>query len=283
MKPDYEYTTNLLDFIEHAEEDEVDSINFLKELKNFKLSRKIDWLDVGAGPGTKLVMILEGDKNNEGLLQSKNINLDITEPSIDWRKMLLENFGGANLEKHLKNVYLYEWEDFIEQKEITYDLITFFHSAYGIEKKSLLKIPAYLKKGGVGLIVVENKNSDLYKLKSNLLPFLKQYGIKTDLKTSSQQITDVLDFGGVKYHSFSKEINQRFYVDDLLDKNNPERVKCLSFLIQTNTHNYNQLLSKEMKTVLEESIDALAKKDKQGRHYLNIPDKFIWIKHSDKK
>lgn len=245
-----------------SEEDPVDAKTFLKK---FNKKGNIDWLDVGAGPGTKPIRILQ-----EGLEERCNIRLDVLEPENSWMNLLTKNFKEASLGYNIRNKYLTTWEDFNENKK--YDVITFFHSAYGIDTKSLEKIPKFLKEEGCGCIVAENPESDLHKIKKHMFPYIHNQ----ELASSSKEIIDLLDDKGIKYE-VSGEEPQKFCVDKLLDEKNPDRYIPLSFILQTKPEDQDKVFSKEVKEELAKALSKYVKKDEKSNHYINTPDKFIWV------
>ena len=259
MSTDTSYLENLEFFLQHSDEDEVDSNTFLRE---FSKKGDLEWLDVGAGPGTKPIRILQ-----KGLTERCNVKLDILEPSDEWIKILTRNFEENGL--NIRRKYRTNWEDFNGGR---YDLITFFHSVYGINIESLAKIPDFLKKGGVGCIVVESPDSDLHQIKRKLFPYVHH----KELVSSSDTLTSFLDRKGVKYE-ISGEKPQRFYVDELLDKENPDRIIPLSFILQTKVKDHDKLVSPEIQRELDKALEKFVKIDDGGRYYIETPDRFIWI------
>lgn len=266
-KVDTGYVNNLTYFEEHSEENEVDSRIFAEKLSNkfSKIPKIINWLDVGAGSGIKLIKILEKIKDKYDL------KLDIIEPSQKWHDRLIKNFEENKLDDLLWKKFRTTWEELNTNKR--YDLITFFHSVYGIPTESLRKIPELLNENGIACIVVESPNSDLHKIKKSLFPYVHHI----ELISSSETITKFLEKKGINYKIEKDEPDQKFYVDKLLDKNNPRKIEPLSFILQTKPEDYNKLISKEIQNKIYLELKKHVKKDKKGGNYINVPDRFIWV------
>lgn len=271
---DTEYTDNLDYFLEHAEEDQKDPAAFLKQYRRIAPPRRasIRWLDVGTGPGTKNITILQGLNGHEGLHSSHEVSMDVVEPSADWQRRLQENFDDAGLESVINAAYRTTWEEFKEQNTMSYDLATFFHSLYGIAPQSWSHIPEVLGEDGTGCVVVESETSDLHRIKQDVIPD----GYDDNYFVSAQTVTDEFDKQGVAY-SVSDDVDQRFYIDDLVGPRGRENIKPLSFIIQTAPDEYNDKLSTQRKERLHSLVQDMAKQDATGRWYLDTPDRFIWV------
>ena len=282
-KPDYEYTKNLTYFLKHSNEDKIDANWFIKTMPFFspeienkiKNKQKIKWLDVGTGPGTKPLEIAQN------IIQQYGADIEFTalEPSAEWIKIFQKNLKLSKIQKGKFNIEIVQttWEKFIANNKETFDLITFFHSVYGIKITddifpSLKNLKKFLTPRGVSCIVVESPNSDLHFIKEKVFP--KLYGREP---ISSKTIENTLNSFGIKYLVDTKEAEQKFYVDDILNKNNPERMEPLSFVAQTQPENYNRLISSKIQEKIEKYLKEKIKKDKKGV-YINTPDRFIWIK-----
>ncbi len=260
--PDTLYVGNLSFFLKHSDEDRVDSSAFLKE---FTKEGNLEWLDVGAGPGTKPIEILK-----KGLIERCNVRLDILEPSEEWMRILTDNFKMNGLSSLIRRKYKTKWEDFNIDSE--YDLITFFHSIYGIDMESLSKIPNFLRKDGCACIVVESPNSDLHRIKKEIFPYIHN----RELVSSSDTITSFLNNKGIKYR-ISGDESQRFYVDELLNVNNSKRNIPLSFILQTRPEDHNKIISPKIQIKLDNTLSRFVKIDDNGKNYIETPDRFIWI------
>jgi SAM-dependent methyltransferase len=142
---------------------ENDCINKLIE----KGLSKIKWLDVGAGLGDPVFPVLE-------LLEKRGISVDYhyLEPS----KRACEIFR-RDIESHLyqKAVFTYNtktWEDYDSSE--SFDLITFFHSAYYIKNwsaqlpNSLTKAVDYLNLNGFIYFSNLSEGADYNKVVSSL-------------------------------------------------------------------------------------------------------------------
>lgn len=274
--PDTEYIHNLSYFLSHSNEDEADACFFLSQLSEccrLKQSDPLLWLDVGAGPGTKLIKILNGLHDCMGLLSTySSICLDILEPSQSWQNILIQNFKETQLEHIIRNKYCLTWEGF--ESTSRYDIVTFFHSIYGINAESLSKIPGFLKDDGCACIVVESPHSDLHRIKQSLFPYIHH----DELVSSSKTIVSLLDQEKMKYFISGDKIEQRFYVDDLFSPNNSRRLMPLSFILQTKPEDHNMLVSQEANEIINKALRKFVKKEEiTGRYFLNVPDRFIWI------
>ncbi len=282
-KPDYEYTKNLTYFLKHSNEDKIDARWFTKTLPFFspeienkiKNKQKIKWLDVGTGPGTKP---LEIAKN---IIQQFGAKIEFTavEPSEEWIKIFKENLKSSKIQKDKFELKVLKttWEKFVDNNKEAFDLITFFHSVYGIGIvndifPSLKKLKKVIALQGVACIVVESPNSDLHFIKEEIFP--KLYGREP---ISSKTIENTLNSFGIKYLIDTNEAEQKFYVDDILKKNNPDRMEPLSFIAQTQPENYNRLIPSKIKEKIEKYLKGKIKKDNKGV-FINTPDRFIWIK-----
>ena len=51
----------------------------------------------------------------------------------------------------------------------------------------------------------------------------------------------------------------------------------LSFIVQTSPEDYNRIITPKMQDKIEKELKELVKQNKNGRAYLNVPDRFIWI------
>ena len=167
-----DYTRNFGYFLENSDEDYAVSAAFLEEYHHRFLGNKknMEWLDVGRGTGTKVINILKGNENYRGLLNLSDIELDFIEPSKDLKEIALERFSQGGLSGTIRQISLLKWEEFVKVQRGSYDIITLFHSVYGIDISYLNRIIDYLKDGGYACIVVESPDSDLYKIKRELFP-----------------------------------------------------------------------------------------------------------------
>jgi len=273
-KPDTEYIENLQYFLQNSDEDEADSNMFLSRLNHYlnRSLNKLDWLDVGAGPGTKPINILRGGLSQEtGLLDRfDQINFDVVEPSKAWTRILIDNFKEGSLDDCLQNIYQTTWEGF--DREAEYDLITFFHSVYGIKTESLKKIPGYLSEDSVACIAVENNDSDLYRIKESLFPHIHHQ----ELKSSTDMIKNFFDEKDMDYTVDYTNFGQRFYVDEILESG-PNSSKVLAFILQTKPDDHDKIIDPGLQNKIENELQKYVKEDESGNHYINTPDSFIWI------
>ncbi|MCK5026134.1 MAG: hypothetical protein KAS15_06065 [Nanoarchaeota archaeon] len=271
--PDAEYINNLEYFLQHSDEDKIDSQYFLKRFSEIYggCPNSLRWLDVGAGPGTKPIQILKGYHGYKGLLERfSRVELSVIEPSSRWQQILSGNFRRKELERIVYGKYEITWEEFVSQN--SYDLITFFHSVYGIKIESLGKIPDFLQEKGIACVVVESPNSDLHLIKKSIFPYIHH----KELVSSSDTIISLLKQEGINYLVDEQETEQRFYVDEILDLGNPGRIVPLSFILQTKPEDHNELVPQEVQKKIDNELRKYVKVDGE-KSYINVPDRFIWI------
>jgi len=264
--PPSEYLKNMSYFLKHSNEEEVDSNTFLQQYLKKTNTKNLHWLDIGTGPGTKLIRILKN-----GLINAMdNITIEIVEPSRELLNVFDKNFRESKLEKLVSQRYQTTWEEFVTAKR--YDLITFFHSTYHIEKSSLARIPTHLKKDGVGCIITESPNSDLFPIRQKISPYFKHKDI-----ISCESITDYLKEKQIPYEMSSQEPEQRFYVDEILNPDNPDTKRVLSFILQTKPEDHEKIVKKGINEKINQELKKYVKKDEKGKKYICTPDRFIWI------
>jgi len=264
--PPSEYLKNMSYFLKHSNEEEIDSNTFLKEYLEKTNTKNLHWLDVGAGPGTKLVRIIKN-----GLTDYMDyILIDVVEPSKELLNVFNKNFCKNKLEYLVNERHHTIWEEFVAQKQ--YDLITFFHSMYRIEKNSLEKIPSFLKKNGLACIIIESPNSDLFPIRQKISPYYKHKDI-----ISYNVIIDYLKEKNISHEVSTQEPDQRFYVDGILDPKNSDTKRVLSFILQTKPEDHEKIVKKEINREINKELKKHVKKDKHGKSYIHTPDRFIWI------
>lgn len=269
--PDTEYIKNLNYFLKHSDEDKVDSEWFLQTLpifapqlwKKIKAGETIKWLDIGTGPGTKPIKIIKFLEKKYG----SKIEFTALEPSNRWI-----NIFKKNLKKHPRaqtKVIRTKWEEYIISQKGQFDLITFFHSMYGIKIvngifPSLAEVKKILRNKGAICIVVESERSDLHKIKQKVFPEL--YGRSP---ISMGAVKNTLEKYAIGFDIDSNQKDQKLYVDT-------DSLGFLSFIAQTQPENYNRVISKKIRRKIMDSVTRL-KKNSGQRNFLNIPDDFIWI------
>ena len=308
---DNSYTGSLESLSENSNEDEIVALTFLQGFKggyvkvkwvetspsSYKILRTFDtnlnWLDVGSGSGRKLSLILRGlsvefevlnsgvyeGTSVRGLLERsyKNINLDIIEPDINSISELETRFKLEGLQDILKNRFQTIWEQFETDKK--YDLITFFHSVYGIDRELLVRIPDFLTDDGIACIVVETYGSALNKVKRELSDYLPGF----ELASTSSQIKQFLDSKGIKYSELfggtgqgNSGIQQKFYVDDLIFGGD-DTLESLSFLFLSTPGDQGKKVPREVLVKARKELMKYARKERTGRTYVLVPDGFIWV------
>ncbi len=141
-----------------------------------KLSGKIDWLEVGPGPGTKTMKILRG---LESLVNSHFGIVQLLEPCRIWRDYLCESQPSLFTSIRSRRVvmssssfedYTAKFSDISGVSEPNF--ITFFHVLYGHEliesTVKYLKRRVKSKSPVIVCIVVESEKSDFYRLRQKL-------------------------------------------------------------------------------------------------------------------
>ncbi|MFA6383373.1 MAG: methyltransferase domain-containing protein [Parcubacteria group bacterium] len=269
--PDTEYIKNLNYFLEHSDEDKVDSEWFLQTLpifapqlwKKIKAGGIIKWLDVGTGPGTKPIKIIKILEKKYG----SRIEFTALEPSTRWI-----NIFKKNLKKHPRaqiKVIRAKWEEYAISQKKQFDLITFFHSMYGIKIvngifPSLTEVKKFLREKGVVCIIVESERSDLHKIKQEIFPELYRRS-----PISIETVKNTLKKHALAFNIDSNQKDQKLYVDT-------NSLGFLSFIAQTQPENYNRVVSEEVRKKIMISVTRI-KKNSGQRTFLNIPDDFIWV------
>ncbi len=270
--PDTEYIKNLNYFLEHSDEDKVDSEWFLQTLPIFapqlwekiKARGTIKWLDVGTGPGTKPIKLIKILEKKYG----SKIEFTALEPSTTrWINIFKKNLKSHSLAQI--EIVRTKWEEYIRSEKKKFDLITFFHSMYGIGIAdgifpSLAGIKKFLLNNGTACIVVESERSDLHRIKQEVFPEL--YG---RLPISMEIVKNTLEKYAIKFMINSNQTEQKLYVDT-------NSLDFLSFIAQTQSENYNRIISKKVRRKIRSSVMRL-KKNSGRNTFLNIPDDFIWI------
>ena len=192
-----EFIKNMDYFFRNSNEDVQITTDFLKEFrKRYKQPKtKLDWLDVGTGPCVKPIMILEGSNRNSGLINDFNeIYIDVIEPEESWHDIFTHNLNELGLYWLITNIFSSTWEDFDQDKK--YNLITFFHSTYGIDPESLGKVPNILHEGGIACIILEDPESALYKIKQRVSSYINL----RETVSFSKEISDVLSQKGNDFY-----------------------------------------------------------------------------------
>ena len=126
----------LVEYLHDSNEDEV----VFKQFENsvlpcIKNEDKINWLEVGIGPGTKTLMILKYFKTK---FPHKKVYLSVLEPSEKWRDYLKSN-GFFKKAKRLCTIVVYpytllEYMKMTDIKKIQeFNFITIIHVIYSME------------------------------------------------------------------------------------------------------------------------------------------------------
>lgn len=145
-------------FIDSAEKEYI-AQTIIEIKKHFKAqkTKKIKILDIGAGAGHSTIPLLK--KLSEEFI----IEYDYLDVSTNQKKEFIKEIKKQQLKNLLNNFWISSWESFSEKTK--YDLILSYHSWYGIENwknkklNTLLKIKNYLGSKGIGIIVLNSKES----------------------------------------------------------------------------------------------------------------------------
>jgi hypothetical protein len=278
--PDYAYTKNLSHFLDHSGEDMVDSERFIKTLsmyhpvmqRKLETGKRITWLDVGTGPGTKPIRILSELTRT----YASDIDFFALEPSQEWMRAFRNNLKFSGLEGRVNVRELPStWEQYIAGPGKRFDLVTFFHSVYGIDVSggrfsSFQNLSKVLARGGRACVVVESPASDLHAIKRRVWPAL--YGREP---ISSKTVESTLLSFGMKFLVDGKEPRQKYRITEPIggERNSLE---SLSFIAQTQPENYNRIVPPDVKREIEKALKEKLKIDKTGS-YIETPDRFIWV------
>jgi len=292
MEMSNSYIGGLDYYSKNSNEDEAVAQSFLKQYtEGFGLSgmRILNWLDVGSGNGRKLLMILRGfyaefeegnsgvyeDGFQDGLLRRHftDINLDIVEPNGNSIETLGSRFRYEKLDGFLRDRFQNTWEQFSGDRK--YDLITFFHSVYGIDLESLARIPDFLTEDGIACIVVEAYDSAINRTKRSLSSHLS----RPELMLNIGKIRQFLHERGIRYsESFGgtgqgrTPLEQRFYIDGIDDD-----FEALSSLFLSKPEDQGKEVPNELLEKFRDELRKYSRKERTGRTYVSVPDGFIWV------
>lgn len=265
---DTEYVDTLSYFYSHSNENEVDGLEIARIVQEyFVYSEKLDWLDVGCGPGGKLAIIAEHLAHWGG----PSIELVGLDPSDYWLRRLEMHLGDGIYGLSLAKTVNSKWEEYVSfSSGHRFDLITFMHSVYGLESDgtiipSLLEVSSHLKEEGLIAFVVESPNSDLYKLKSELFDDVLDFDL-----VDYRLVENTLRSSNLSWKCLS-DSKQKFKLGQSKEEalNN---ATALSFIIQTKPEEYNSTLETDQKKAIKKSLsDKL--KEGGGEWYISIPDR----------
>ncbi|MBN2331027.1 MAG: hypothetical protein JXC85_04365 [Candidatus Aenigmarchaeota archaeon] len=166
----------LLDYLRTSNEDE-QVVNFVSKTILPQLTSrfdKIDWLELGPGPGTKTQLILE---DIMGSAQAHLRSLRLIEPSVAWC-----DFIRRNTPEILNTIKIFEmsFNDYLYSESRLYDkwqpnFVTCFHVLYEYEliEEFLLYLKHQEQTGHrlLACIIVESEHSDFFKLRQKLIHF----------------------------------------------------------------------------------------------------------------
>ncbi|MDR1090058.1 MAG: hypothetical protein LBL79_03200 [Prevotella sp.] len=200
---DFYFEDTVVDFYQNSNEVEVFThefiCNILPEIDNRTV---LSWLDVGIGNGEKIAKIIPYISNE--------INLTFLEPSNSWVNELILTGNLDVIKGKTTAVGHYKtFEEFMNQKENCFDLISFIHVLYN--KKIVDSLFSFIdNKMNITnfslLINVETENNDLSKIRKKLndskwyspisqLPYIKEQLRKRHIKyveyVSEGKILDV--------------------------------------------------------------------------------------------
>lgn len=275
---DFQYIHTLGFFLEHSDEDIVDSeaiFQFLND-QGFDWCSEdgpARWLDVGSGPATKVIAVL---KHWQALGRKDLPNVSFVEPSAEWVNEATLSFEHAGMRRLLGENFPITWEEFVSGLCGRFRLISFLHSVYGLQLgrwgrlESFVHLPALLDNRGWVCIAIESPTSDLYVIKKRLFPALKfqlvDYGVVAQT---------FCEFGW--NYIVNDDLQQKFY----LAKHPTSRedamgnIVALSFVAQTTPDSYQGQLSPKEIEALTEVVNEVLKEDTLG-WYLDVPDRIYW-------
>ena len=165
----------LLTYLRLSNEDE-EVVKFVSTTVLPQLTRrfdKIDWLDLGPGPGTKTQLI---SKVITGLAETNLRSLRLIEPSAAWcdfiRRRTPDILGTIEIFEMSFKDYLYSESRLYDQWQPNF--VTCFHVLYEYELiEEFLLYLKYQEQTGhhlLACIIVESERSDIFKLRQKLLP-----------------------------------------------------------------------------------------------------------------
>ena len=282
MKPDYAYLKTLDYFLQHSNADEVDVKWFIKTLPKYfpelwsKLQTKepIRWLEVGPGPGIKTLEIART------LIEQFDARISFLalEPCPEWIAVYKANVNAMRAKGSQFTVRIVQttWEEFSSGNQSQFDLITFFHSIYGIAimngiLTSLKQLDRLLKPGGKACIVIESPTSALSNIKLKVFPWL--YNTPA---VSQREIEATLNRFEMQYRIDSGHAKQRFFVDDFFVSNSSEKLQLLSFIAQSDPRRYTHDVPPKVKQKIESYVREKIRNGRDG-HYVDVSDVFMWV------
>ena len=174
----FSWADTLLNYLKLSNEDER-IVNFVRSAVLVSLAdlrESIDWLEVGPGPGTKTLQILQS-YSRQGCPHLHSLRL--LEPNPKWRgylrkvqKPLFQSDKKTSVTLEGCNFERYARREMIRPTEPIPNFITFFHVLY--EKTLIDEVIRYLRHRAnqarplVASIVVESEESDFFQLRKSL-------------------------------------------------------------------------------------------------------------------
>jgi SAM-dependent methyltransferase len=186
---------------------------------------KIKWLDVGAGLGDPTFIVLN-------MLQEKGIEVEYyyLDPSSRASMIFYEESKLRSCSSIVKDIIIEKWEDY--QSEERYDLITFTHSAYYIDKwfdesqNSLVKAVNLLSPNGLLHFSHLDEEADYIKL---ICDIRFKGKIKNSPPITSQDIISLCSRSGLP-KPLVKKINKYLPVDFIRRNSYYEYKNIVEFL-----------------------------------------------------
>jgi SAM-dependent methyltransferase len=185
---------------------------------------KIKWLDVGAGLGDPILPVFE-------LLKERGISVEYhyLEPSKRAHEIFRSDVESHSYQRMISSYNVATWEDYKSSE--SFDLITFFHSAYYIRNwstessNSLIRAVKYLSPGGFIYFSNLDKRAHYNQVVSNLETGL---GIKKP-PIAAEDITQLCAFLNLP-NPIERNIDMYLKVKEIKDNNYSEYKDIVEFL-----------------------------------------------------
>ena len=182
------------------------AIQLLNPVLSTYKKNMLNVLDIGCGTGKFTILLLAKIKH---LFPGMIFKVDLIDSSADALHQF-ERRAKSESAIHIRGKYEMTWRVFrqmalVERSKPGYDLIDADHSLYvePITKENFLPVLSLLRPGGMFLVTLESKRSDVRKMREPL-------GITINY---SEYLIDLLDSEGIKYQKLSYE-SKLYYSDD---------------------------------------------------------------------
>lgn len=282
ISPDYYYINTLEYYLKYSDEDYIDAKLIAEFIcKNNLFDEKyLNWLDVGIGPGTKLIMVLDD-------LVRKRVNIpsiSYIEPSANWCKFVAKSLKSANYYDFIKRVYSVKWENFnIHSLKTKNRLLSFMHSLYGITTnanrifENFASIPEMLDVNGWLCLIIESPQSDLFQIKQFVF---EKIGWELKSYINIEKTFEYYNWDYLK----PIDAPQKFYLPHniLLEKLTSEDINALSFICQLSPADFRKHVPTKLKKEIITRLGQKVKKNNKG-YFINVPDRIYWSKCRQKK